>query len=177
MKKTILTLIVIISLSSYSQCSKAKDKWNGFTFYIPTYTKHFVESKRYDVSSTGSQGGDRGLIVSYSKKKTHYSIGYMKNSYGDWSKLAMFGYTLTQNRSNQLTINIGIADNYAGAYSQEVNMKVYKNIFPEFMINNNILGVLALSYKKDIFKVVNSNIGLQLNVSPIYVNAGVFVKL
>lgn len=177
MKKTILTLIVIISMSSYSQCSKAKDKWNGFSFYTPMYTKHFVESERYDVSNIGSEGGDRGLVVSYSKNKLHYSLGYMKNSYGEWSGLALVGYTLAQNRNNQLTVNIGLANNYAGAYSQEVNMEVYKKMFPEVMIKNNILGVLALSYKKDLFKIVNSNVGLQFNVSPIYVNAGVYLKL
>lgn len=177
MKKTILILIVIMSVSSYSQCSKAQDKWNGFTFYAPNYTKHYVYDKLFEDSKSGSEGGNVGLVLSYSKNKSHYSIGYMKNSYGDYSKLVMYGYTLAQNRKNQLTINAGLIDNYDVSYGEEKNMKVYKKIYPDVLINNNTLAVIILTYKRDLFRVGKSNVGLQLNIAPLYVNAGVFVKL
>ncbi len=178
LKYTILTALMIAGCSEINaQCSKFK-QWEGLSFYIPQYTQHFIKSERYDVNGIfNSQGGNLGLALTYSKSKKHYSFGMIKNSYGDWSKFATIGFNIYENSKNQLTINLGLADNYKGSYSQEVNRKLFEQIFPKFMINNKMIAVVMATYKKDLINIGKSKIGLQVNVSPIYVNTGLFLKL
>jgi len=174
----IITFIFILLASSLNaQCSKTK-QWEGFSFYVPQYTKHFNKSKRYDVNGIfNSQGGNLGLAITYSKNKKHYSFGMIRNSYGDWSKFATVGVNLFENSKNQLTLNLGLADNYKGSYSQKVNRDIYEKIFPKFMIENEMIAVVMATYKRDLINIGKTKIGLQVNISPIYVNTGIFVKL
>ena len=177
MKKLIIILVVIVSNTIDAQCSKLT-QWEGFSFYVPQHTQHFNKSERYDVNGIfNSQGGNLGLAITYSKSKKHYSFGMIRNSYGDWSKFATVGVNLFENSKNQLTLNLGIADNYKGSYSQKVNRDIFEKVFPKFMVNNEMIAVLMATYKRDLINIGKTKIGLQVNVSPIYVNTGIFVKL
>ena len=179
LKYTILITLLILTVDALTaQAYIPKNDWKGFSLYSPQYTKHFVKSKKYNVNGAlASEGGNNGIALTYSSNKMHYSAGYIKNSYGDWSKFATIGITIVENRKNQLSFNIGLADNYDASYSQKVNREKLEKFLPDVITNNNIMPVALLTYKRELLNVYGAKVGLQVNVTPIYINTGLFVKL
>lgn len=179
LKYTILITLLILTVDSLTaQCYLPKNDWNGLSVYSPQYTKHFVENPTYNVNGLlGSEGGNNGLALTYSSNKMHYSGGLIKNSYGDWSKFATIGITIVENRKNQLTFNVGFADNYDASYKVQENRDALESFLPKFITNNNIMPVALLTYKRELLNVYGAKVGLQVNITPIYVNTGLFVKL
>ena len=107
----------------------------------------------------------------------HYSAGYIKNSYGDWSKFATIGITIVENRKNQLSFNIGLADNYDASYEVQENREILEKNLPALITNNNVMPVALLTYKRNLATIYGAKVGFQVNVTPIYINTGLFVKL
>ena len=179
LKYTIIITLLILTVDALTaQAYIPNSDWKGFSLYSPQYTKHFVKSKKYNVNGAlASEGGNNGIALTYSTSKMHYSAGYIKNSYGDWSKFVTVGITVLEDRNNQLTFNLGFADNYDASYSQEVNRKKLEKFLPEVITNNKVMPVALLTYKRNLLTVYGAKIGLQVNLTPIYVNTGLFVKL
>lgn len=179
LKYTIIIAVIIAACSEASaQAYIPKSDWNGLSIYVPQYTKHFVENPTYNVNGVfGSEGGNSGLALTYSVNKMHYSAGYIKNSYGDWSKFATIGITIVQNRNNQLSFNIGLADNYDASYEVQENREILEKNLPALITNNNVMPVALLTYKRNLTTIYGAKVGIQVNVTPIYVNTGLFVKL
>ena len=142
------------------------------------YTKHFTKSKLFDVNGPlNSEGGNAGLAITWSTEKMHYTIGNIRNSYGDWSNFTMIGITARQNVKSQWTLNLGVADNYDVSYTQKVNREFYEKMFPKVLVKNKMVIVPMATYKRKVATFLGSSVGLQVNLSPIYVNAGLFIKL
>ena len=179
LKYTIIIAVIIAACSEASaQAYIPKSDWNGLSIYVPQYTKHFVENPTYNVNGLfGSEGGNSGLALTYSVNKMHYSAGYIKNSYGDWSKFATIGITIVENRNNQLSFNIGLADNYDASYEVQENREILEKNLPALITNNNVMPVALLTYKRELLSVYGAKVGVQVNVTPIYINTGLFVKL
>lgn len=179
LKYTILITLLILTVDVLTaQAYIPNDNWSGLSVYSPQYTKHFVENPTYNVNGLlGSEGGNSGLALTYSVNKMHYSAGYIKNSYGDWSKFATVGITILENGKNQLSFNIGFADNYDASYKVQENRDALEGFLPKFITNNNIMPVALLTYKRELLSVYGAKVGLQVNITPIYVNTGLFVKL
>jgi len=174
LKYTILITLLILTVDSLT----AQNDWKGLSVYSPQYTKHFVENPTYNVNGLlGSEGGNNGLALTYSSNKMHYSGGLIKNSYGDWSKFATIGITILENKKNQLSFNIGFADNYDASYKVQENRDALESFLPKFITNNNIMPVALLTYKRELLSVYGAKVGLQVNITPIYINTGLFVKL
>jgi len=174
LKYTILITLLILTVDSLT----AQNDWKGLSVYSPQYTKHFVENPTYNVNGVlGSEGGNSGLAFTYSVNKMHYSAGYIKNSYGDWSKFATIGITIVENRKNQLSFNIGLADNYDASYEVKENREVLEKNLPALVTNNNVMPVALLTYKRELLSLYGAKVGIQVNITPIYINTGLFVKL
>jgi hypothetical protein len=107
----------------------------------------------------------------------HYSAGYIKNSYGDWSKFVTIGITVLESKRNQLSFNIGLADNYDASYEIQKNRDVLEKNLPALITNNNAMPVALLTYKRELLIVNDIKLGVQINATPMYVNAGLYVKL
>ncbi len=114
-----------------------------------------------------NQGGDRGVIVSYDYKSITGSIGSIRNSYGDSSNVITVGYKKSF-KSIDIIASVGISDGYKRFY-------YYKPVFnyPEFFVRNNAVPVALITSRIKVFR----SIGVQINVSPAYVNYGLFVKI
>ena len=179
LKYTILITLLILTVDALTaQAYIPNSDWKGLSVYSPQYTKHFVENTTYNVNGLlGSEGGNNGLALTYSANKMHYSGGLIKNSYGDWSKFATVGITIVQNRNNQLTFNVGFADNYDASYKVQENRDALESFLPKFITNNNIMPVALLTYKRNLATIYGAKVGIQVNVTPIYINTGLFVKL
>jgi hypothetical protein len=57
------------------------------------------------------------------------------------------------------------------------NREILEKNLPALITNNNIMPVALLTYKRELVNVMGAKVGIQLNVTPIYVNTGLFVKL
>jgi hypothetical protein len=170
----------MLTISSLcAQNSAQKNNWGGLSIYAPQYTKHFIENPSYNVNGIlNSEGGNSGLVATYSANKLmHYSVGFIKNSYGDWSKFVTVGITVLQTKKSQLSFHIGLADNYGEPYSVDKNRKTLEKFLPRIITSNNIMPAALLTYKVEIIKINTTKVGIQINATPMYINAGIFVKL
>jgi len=151
--KTIIMLL--ISISCYSQVS----------LYIPYETHHFDRDFIWQYAD--NQGGDKGLVVSYEISNLITTIGCIRNSYGGSSNLFLIGFKRDYNKFD-VSLSIGGADGYKRFY------KYYPNKpFPKFFKDNYIVPVALFTTR---IKVYN-NIGIQVNISPAYINYGFFIKI
>ena len=174
LKHTTLITLIVLAVNSLT----AQNDWNGISLYSPQYTKHFIEDPSYNVNGVlNSEGGNSGLALTYSVNKMHYSAGYIKNSYGDWSKFVTIGITVLEGKKNQLSFNIGLADNYDASYEIQENRDILEKNLPALITNNKAMPVALLTYKRELLIVNDIKLGVQVNATPMYVNAGLYVKL
>ena len=149
-------IILILSVNCYAQVS----------IYQPKNTMHFKQSPRY----VDNQGGDKGLIFTYTNNNIAYSVGAIRNSYGCVSKVATIGFQRDFNRFSTV-YSIGVANGY-----DMVFYRGYEGVFgvlPKFMKSNGIIPIVLATIKIPVY----NNIGVQINVSPAYVNTGVYILL
>jgi hypothetical protein len=147
--------------------------WDGTHIYAPQYTKHYKGSRMYAVKANGSEGGSEGFLLTRSSKGLHFTLGIMENSYGDFSRYGMFGVSLKETKSFQISAHVGYATNYNKAYlSKKNSAKLYKYL-PESMADASYMPLFTMTYKHRITK----NVGVQVNVSPMFVNTGLYVQL
>ena len=147
--------------------------WDGTHIYAPQYTKHYKASKRYAVQKNGSEGGSEGFLITRSSKGLHFTMGIMQNSYGDFSKYSTFGVTLKECNKAQISAHVGLADNYNKAYYSQKNSRLLYKHIGETMASESFMPILSLTYKHRITK----NMGVQVNISPMFVNTGIYVQL
>ena len=147
--------------------------WDGTHIYAPQYTKHFKGNEYFAVKANGSEGGSEGFLITRSSKGLHFTLGKMENSYGDFSTYGMFGITLKENNRFQLSAHIGYADNYNKAYFNKKNSKMLYKLLPESMARHSYIPVASLTYKYRITR----GLGVQVNVSPAFVNTGIYIQL
>lgn len=170
--KTTKLIIGILFLLALSYTANAQS-WDGTHIYAPQYTKHYTHSKRYAIQKNGSEGGSEGFLITRSSKGMHFTMGIMQNSYGDFSKYSMFGVTLKEGSKAQLSAHIGIADNYNKAYCSRKSSKLLYKYLGDTMANERYMPLVSLTYKHRITK----RVGIQVNISPMFVNSGIYVKL
>ena len=160
--KTLIALL--FTAVCYSQAS----------IYIPANTTHYKDSKAY----AEGQGGNKGFVLSFSDNKRVLSVGVISNSYGDISRVIALGIT---RKINNLEIigSVGFADGYEKAYQRIIvnNGKSYLNTtpmkMPKILSNNGIMPVGLLSLKLP----VKGCYGIQMNISPAYINTGIYLNL
>lgn len=174
--KTTLRLILTIAafiLATLIGSQANAQSWEGTHIYAPQYTKHYKASKRYAVQKNGSEGGSEGFLITRSTKGMHFTMGIMQNSYGDFSKYSTFGLTLKEGNKAQLSAHVGLADNYNKAYHSQKNYRLLYKHLGETMASESFMPILSLTYKHRITK----HMGVQVNVSPAFVNTGLYVQL
>ena len=147
--------------------------WDGTHIYAPQYTKHYAPNRMYAVQANGSEGGSEGFLITRSSKGMHFTMGIMQNSYGDFSKYAMFGLSIKEGNKGQLSAHAGIADNYGKAYCNWRNAETLHKYLGETMARERYMPLVSLTYKHRITK----RVGIQVNVSPMFVNTGLYVQL
>ena len=153
MNKILITLL--ISVSSYSQVS----------FYFPLGTHHFARD--YAWRYADNEGGDKGLIISYERKHLIASVGFIRNSFGDSSRLFTVGLKKDYNKFD-MSISTGLSDGYERFYYFYPDEK-----YPKFFKDNNILPIALITTRVKVYK----NMGIQVNISPAYINYGIFIKI
>jgi len=147
--------------------------WDGTHIYAPQYTKHYKGSRMYSVKANGSEGGSEGFLLTRSSKGLHFTLGIMENSYGDFSRYGMFGVSLKETKSFQVSAHVGYANNYNKAYYIEKNSDRLYKYLPESMARESYMPLFTMTYKHRITR----NVGVQVNVSPAFVNTGLYVQL
>lgn len=148
-------IILLISIASYSQAS----------IYLPVNTLHFENGKSYSYAE--NQGGDKGIVVSYEFKHLSCSVGVVRNSYGNPSKVFTIGYKQSF-KDVDVVLSSGVADGYYTIYKRGNRYG-----FPEVLAINNMIPVVLLTTRIKVYK----NTGLQVNISPVYVNYGIYIKI
>ena len=147
--------------------------WDGTHIYAPQYTKHYAPNKMYDVKENGSEGGSEGFLITRSSKGLHFTLGVMENSYGDFSTYGMFGVSIKETKSFQISAHVGFANNYNKAYYSRSNAKrLYKHL-PQSMARMSMMPLATATVKVRI----TNRIGVQANISPSFINTGVYVQL
>lgn len=147
--------------------------WDGTHIYAPQYTKHYKASKRYAIQENGSEGGSEGFLITRSSKGLHFTMGIMQNSYGDYSKYAMFGVSIKEGNTGQLSAHVGMADNYNKAYYSRKNYSRLYRFLGQTLAGESYMPLISLTYKHRITK----RVGVQVNVSPSFVNSGLYVQI
>ena len=147
--------------------------WEGTHIYTPAHTKHFSSNPLYDNSRLGSEGGSEGFLITRSSRGLHFTMGIMQNSYGDYSKYLMFGFNLSESNTSQLSIQLGVADNYGKAYLDEVNARLMSRYLPSTMVKNSRIPIVTATYKVRLTNLI----GLQFNLSPAFINSGLYIQI
>lgn len=151
--KTII--IFLLTISCYSQ----------ITLNFPLNTIHFEESKYF----TEGQGGSKGLVISWTKKHFTAGAGFYENSYGRTSKLIVGGYAFLY-KNVDFSVVGGIADNYPQGV-KEVMVSFFET--KEELYGSRIMPMLMFTSKIQIY----NNFGVQINVSPLFINTGVYLNI
>ena len=161
----IILLLITVTVSAQG--------WDGTHVYFPQYTKHFNSNPLYASEQLGSEGGSKGFLLTRSGNGAHFTLGFMQNSYGEFSHYLTAGFNLNETKRSQLSLHFGFADNYSKVYwDRETSDLLYKYL-PRQMADNSIVPIMTLVYK---FKITK-RIGVHTNISPIFVNTGIFVQI
>ena len=132
--------------------------------YTPLLTRHLEKSKMY----AKHEGGNKGLIVSYQKNNQMLSGGFLHNSYGGFSMVLAYGYTREVWKMD-MSISGGLISGYQKLYETEEKQM---EIMPKILKDNNIIPLVMIAIRKPIYK----GAGIQLNISPVYLNTGIYYK-
>ena len=152
MKNILIALLITTSLSSQERLS----------IFVPMKTVHFSSSLTNIIPS---EGGRYGIVASYTlKNKLVVSTGVFENSYGDLSPVCTFGW-ITGTLKSSLSFHIGVAGNYFKAHENKDE--------GNFLKRTGLMPVTLLTYKW----YFHESVGLQFNVSPIYLNVGIVFKI
>lgn len=170
--KLLLTLATFLGAMLIGTQANAQS-WDGTHIYAPQYTKHYKGSKLYAVQANGSEGGSEGFLITRSTQGMHFTLGRMQNSYGDFSNYALFGMTIKETKRAQLSFHLGLADNYNKAYWHSNTRELLYKILPYSMHKNDMMPIASFTYKHRITK----HLGVQVNISPAFVNTGLYVQL
>ena len=188
----IISLSVVLQVLTCCCCYSQE-----LSFYFPGITRHFVSNKWSKALYAPNEGGDSGLVISYTNKKHFtYSVGRIKNSYGTSSNLLMFGYNKNYRHIN-LTYSIGLADGYGMTYATSASLgetewwynpytylleerdilynkprNIMHNL-PDVFKNNGVIIIALVTVKVPVIK----NLGIQVKISPAYVYAGLYVAI
>ena len=172
-------LLVLIAMA-VSGIGSAQDY---FTFYIPTYTSHFVsyEHEPYHNGFLGSQGGQGGVIASYNREDGRgyrsFSLGVLQNSYGD-----LIGTVTTGKHYGdrfKVGYEYGITYGYGQSYNRnrkkvlDAGAEVRINPVYDYTMKTNLAPVITgvISYR------VTDRIGVKALVNPLFINLGINIKL
>jgi hypothetical protein len=152
MKNLIIALLIATSLSAQERLS----------IFVPKQTVHFDKSL---VNIIPSEGGRYGIVASYTLKNCLvHSAGIFENSYGDLSPVYTFGW-ITGTLKSSLSFHIGVAGNYFKAHTDKSE--------GSFLRTTGLMPVTLLTYKW----YFHEHVGLQFNLSPIYLNVGIVFKI
>ncbi|UXQ88815.1 hypothetical protein [Tenacibaculum phage Larrie] len=154
-KRIILIIYLLTSFSIFSQRGEV-------SIHVPLKTFHF---SRKIPKVVPWEGGNYGAIVSVKSNKFIYSGGFIENSFGKISFVGMFG-VYKDFEGLELSFNVGLASNYKDAYFDSK----YADLF---LADISAIPVALGVVKIDLIK----NFGLQLNISPYYVNSGIYLNL
>ena len=86
----IILLLVTMTVSAQG--------WDGTHVYFPQYTKHFNSNPLYASEQLGSEGGSKGFLLTRSGNGAHFTLGFMQNSYGDFSHYLTAGFNLKETK-------------------------------------------------------------------------------
>jgi hypothetical protein len=147
--------------------------WDGTHIYAPQYTKHFKASSNYAINEIGSEGGSEGFLITRSSKGLHFTMGIMENSYGNFSKYGMFGMSIVETNKIQLSAHIGVADNYNKAYWDRKTCDMLYKYLPYSWAYESLMPIAVMTIKHRI----TEHVGIQVNLSPAFINSGIYVQL
>ena len=164
MKKIILVLTILISINSFSQ--------SNISIYVPLNTKHWDGGKDY----TKGEGGNIGLIATKTYNEQIFTLGILRNSFGKTAVVA--GYGITRNYGK---INVSFSAGLSSGYKRFTVTKIDENgyeypveVKPAALLKDaGIMVYVIAAVKIPIYK----NVGVQFNVSPVYINTGLYINL
>jgi len=159
--KTLL-IIIMISITSigYSQ--------EELSVYFPFKTKHTIQHPHI----VKGEGGDGGMIVSYSfKKQGIISGGVIRNSFGVNSVL-IGGGIYKDLGCYKFVASAGFMSGYR-IITMDPHTKFLGLSLPNFMKEPGIAPYMLLTMKIQVYK----NLGIQINTGPEYVNCGIYANI
>ena len=150
-------IILLLSVACYSQV----------TISIPLNTIHYKKSEYF----APNEGGSRGLIVSWTKNHLTIGTGVFENSYGRNSKLLVGGYAFIY-KDVSFSLVGGVADNYPNEVKEIPVLGSYFET-KKLIKGSQLTPMLMLTSKIRVYK----NFGIQVNISPLFVNSGVYLNI
>lgn len=170
--KTLTKLsILLISLNCFSQT---------LDISIPLKTKHFQNKNYVNHIYAKGEGGNIGLIATYSprkenKLKDNYTLGFYRNSFGDFTVTALYGKNFFLTKSTNISLNLGLATGYKKLYDSKMHFESTGKIISEeykgdsFYKKNGLSFVYTISIQQEIYKKSY----LIASVNHLFVNIGV----
>lgn len=175
MKNKTTILISLITLISYSQ---------NIDFSVPLKTKHFQNKNYVDQIYAKGEGGNIGLIATYSPNKekslkNNYTLGVYRNSFGDLTATALYGKNFFINKKTNISANIGIATGYNRLYDSKVHFDKTKKIVSSEYEGNSFIkkNGLTVVYTISIQQVIYKNTYLIASVNHLFTNIGFGYRL
>ncbi len=163
MKKLLLILILLISLTSQSQIE--------YSAFIPMRTHHWNRTPYIVESYCNTEGGTYGVIaVRKSRKNSFFTstgIGLIQNSYDKPSIVLQQGIGKTI-KNIDISLSVGLASGYEDLYKDNDRLAT----FPKILVNNSIMPVslIIISYTK--YKIQPT-----FNISPYFINGGIIYRI
>ena len=168
MKKLILLLAILITVNLHSQ--------SNMSLYVPLHTQHWDGGKDY----TKGEGGNIGLIATKTFKKQIFTLGVLRNSFGKTAFVAGYGLTRQYGKIN-VSFSAGLSTGYKrfqkDIIKENKDGSLYsstRTVKPAAILKDaGVMIYVIASIKVPIYR----NVGIQFNVSPIYINSGIYIDL
>tara|TARA_R110000851_G_scaffold40951_1_gene102979 strand:- start:266 stop:760 length:495 start_codon:yes stop_codon:yes gene_type:complete len=164
MKNIILLLAILISANIYSQ--------SDISLYVPLNTKHWDGGENY----TKGEGGNIGLIATKTYNEQIFTLGVLRNSFGKTAFVAGYGITRNYGKIN-VSFSAGLSSGYKRFTVEKINEageEYTVNVKPAAILKDaGIMIYVIAAIKIPVYK----NIGIQFNISPIYINSGLYINL
>ena len=155
-------------------------------FYMPLKTYHYNQTTDITKKYYKTEGGDRGLVYIMRKKKdssrlyTEFSIGAIRNTFGDFSLLSNIGVGLKW-KHIRTSMSLGISTGYKKLYEPLSNPddRTYMyDIMPKiFRSNNLVLNPMITLISNNLINIDNIIINPLLNISPNFLNTGIIITI
>jgi len=168
MKKLILLLAILITVNLHSQ--------SNMSLYLPLHTKHFDGGKDY----TKGEGGNVGIIATKTFRKQIFTLGVLRNSFGKTAFVAGYGLTKQCGKIN-VSFSAGLSTGHKqfkeDIIKENEDGSLYdsvRTVKPAAILKGAGIMIYAIAaIKVPIYR----NVGIQFNVSPIYINSGIYLDL
>lgn len=173
--KNLTAILILITVNLTAQT---------LDFSVPLKTRHFQSQNYVNQVYAEGEGGNIGLILTYSPKKEkrlkdNYTIGAYRNSFGDFTATALYGKNFFITKNTNLSVNIGLATGYKRLYDSRMHFKHNRKIVSKEYEGDSFIkkNGLSMVYTVSMQQVIYKNTYVIASVNHLFVNFGIGYRL